>query len=403
MSVAAPAHSQDNDRLARKNAFILCAAQALYGAGASIIITLGGLVGHYLALDKGLATLPVTTYVLGTALSTVPASLFMKVVGRRIGFMVGAGFGVASSLLAVYAIFHGSFWLFCTATFLAGGYQASSMYYRFAAADTASDAFKAKAISWVLAGGIAAAILGPQVVIWTKSLFDPILFAGTFAASAGLSLLGFAILNFVDIPKPSEQVFDQPPRPLAEILRQKRLLVAIFCGMVSYGIMNLVMTATPLAMVACNHTVDDAAFVIQWHILAMFVPSFFTGNLINRFGVERVIAVGCVLLAGAGIAALSGIGIIHFWIALVLLGVGWNFGFVGATTMVTDCYRPSERNKVQAANDMAVFATVAFASFSSGNLLHHVGWEAVAWSLFPFVAAALALVLIQGLSPRRTA
>ena len=403
MSVAAPAHSRTDDRRARRNAFILCAAQAMYGAGASIIITLGGLAGHYLAIDKGLATLPVTTFVLGTAVSTVPASLFMKAVGRRIGFMTGAGFGIASSLLAVHALFNGSFLLFCLATFLAGAYQASSMYYRFAAADTASDAFKAKAISWVLAGGIAAAILGPQVVIWTRALFEPVLFAGTFAASAGLSLLGFAILNFLDIPKPSEQVFDRPPRPLAEILRQKRLLVAIFCGMVSYGIMNLVMTATPLAMVACNHTVDDAAFVIQWHILAMFAPSFFTGHLINRFGVERIIAAGCLLLTGAGIAALSGIGIIHFWIALVLLGIGWNFGFVGATAMVTDCYHPSERNKVQAANDMAVFAAVVLASFSSGNLLHHVGWEAVAWSLFPFVASAMALVVLQTFRQRRTA
>ena len=393
MTVSTVLSAAEGDRLARKNAFVLSAAQALYGSSATIIITLGGLVGHMLADDKSLATLPITSFVLGTALITVPASLFMRVVGRRIGFMTGASFGVASGALAVYAIFAQSFWLFCLATLMCGGYQAFSMYYRFAAADTASDAFKAKAISWVLVGGVVAAVAGPQIVIWTRGMFDPVMFAGSFAASIVLAIAAFALLSFIDIPKPSETVFSQPARRMGEILAQPRLLVAMACGMVSYGIMNLVMTATPLAMVACDLSIEDAAFVIQWHALAMFAPSFFTGNVIARFGKERVIATGLVLLAGCGAVALSGVDIAHFWAALVLLGLGWNFAFVGATALVTDCYRPAERNKVQAVNDLAVFATVAFASFSSGNLLHRIGWDAVATSLFPFVVLALGLIV----------
>ena len=392
MTTASATFDEPDDRRARKNVLILFLAQALYGGGTSIMITLGGIVGHLLAADKGLATLPITTFVLGTALTTVPASLYMRVVGRRVGFMTGAAFGTASGALATYAIFDQNFWLFCAGTFFGGAYQASSMYYRFAATDTASDAFKAKAISWVLAGGIVAAFLGPQLVIHTKALFSPVLFAGSYVAAMTLSAIAFCVLAFIDIPKPSTQTYSQPARPMMEILRQPRLLIAMFCGMVSFGIMNLVMTATPLAMVACGLTVDDAAFVIQWHIVAMFAPSFFTGHLINRFGKERIIATGLILLAACGVVALMGIDLTHFWFALVLLGLGWNFGFVGATALVTDCYRPAERNKVQAANDLCVFGMVAFASFSSGKLLHLVGWDAVAGGLFPFVGLAFILI-----------
>lgn len=392
MSTPSVSLEHSDDSRAKKNVLILFIAQALYGGGTSIMITLGGLVGHQLAVDKGLATLPITTFVLGTALMTVPASMYMKLVGRRLGFMTGSAFGVASGALATYAIFQNSFWLFCLGTFLGGTYQASSMYYRFAATDTASEGFKAKAISWVLAGGIVAAFIGPQLVIYTKALFSPVLFAGSYASATMLSLLALAVVSFIDIPKPSAERHLEAARPLGTIMRQPRLLIAMFCGMVSFGIMNFVMTATPLAMVACGLTVDDAAFVIQWHIVAMFAPSFFTGHLINRFGKERVIGFGLILLAGCGVVALSGIDLTHFWFALVLLGLGWNFGFVGATALVTDCYRPSERNKVQAANDLCVFGMVAFASFSSGKLLHLVGWDAVAGGLFPFVALAFLLI-----------
>jgi predicted MFS family arabinose efflux permease len=393
MTAAEAAPVRDGDRLARKNAVILSAAQALYISSATIIITLGGLVGQQLAEDKSLATLPITALVLGTACLTVPASLFMRRFGRRAGFLTGAAAGFVSAGLAIYAIFIQSFWLFCLATMCNGAYQAFSMYYRFAAADTASEAFRPKAISWVLVGGVVAAIAGPQIVIWTRTLFDPVMFAGSFAASMVLSVASMVLLGFVDIPKPSEAAQGDPPRPMGEILAQPRLVVAIVCGMVSYGIMNLVMTATPLAMVACDLSVDDAAFVIQWHALAMFAPSFFTGNIIARFGRERVISAGLIMLAACGAVALMGIDIANFWTALVLLGLGWNFAFVGATALVTDCYRVSERNKVQALNDLAVFCTVALASFASGNLLNRIGWDAVVISLFPFVAIALAMIV----------
>lgn len=390
-----------DDRRARKNAFVLAAAQSLYNISSVIIITVGGLVGHMLADDKSLATVPVTTYVLGTALATVPASLLMRAIGRRAGFLLGAGFALASALLAAYAIFQQSFWLFCLATHLNGAYQAFAQYYRFAAADTASAGFRPKAISWVLAGGLVAAVVAPQIVIFTREALAPLLFAGTFMASAVAALMAMAVLSFVDIPRPPRRsVSGAPPRPLAKILRQPRLIVAILCGMVSYGVMNFVMTATPLAMVACNHSVGEAAFAIQWHVLAMFAPSFVTGHLIQRFGRERIILTGMLLMTGCSAVALSGVAVWQFNLALILLGIGWNFGFVGATTMVTDCHRPEERNKVQALNELLVFGAVAFASFSSGKILHDLGWPAVGLTMLPFIGLAVGLILVLVWSAR---
>lgn len=387
-----------DDALARRNALLLAAAQALYVCSTIILITSAGLLGAMLADDKGLATLPVSTFVIGTALTTVPASLFMRRVGRRVGFLGGALLGLLSALLAIYAIIARDFWLFSLATAFNGAYQAFAQYYRFAAADTASDAFKAKAISWVLIGGILSAFLGPLIIMATKDMFAPVLFIGTYAASAGLAVVAMGVLSFVNIPHRRAEPGDDAGRPLAVLIRQPRLLIAIVCGMMSFGMMNLVMTATPLAMVDCGHTINDAAWVIQWHVLAMYVPSFFTGNLINRFGAERIVAVGMALLAGSGLAALAGLGFAHFAVALILLGVGWNFGFVGATTMVTDCYYPVEKNRVQAVNDLAIFVTVAAASLSSGKLLDAIGWEAVNLALFPMVALVLAMLLWTGLA-----
>jgi len=396
----APVNPFIDDRKARRNTILLSASQALYGINAFTLITTGGLVGHMLAEDKGLATLPITTFVTGTTLMTLPASMFMRRVGRRAGFMTGAGFGLAGSLLAAYAIYLQNFWLFCLASFLTGGYQAFAQYYRFAATDVASERFKAKAISWVLAGGLIAAIFAPMIVIWTKAL-SPVLFVGCYLASAGLGVIAMAVASRVDIPLPRDVDGPSDARPLGTILRQRRLLVAIFCGIATYGMMNLVMTASPLAIVACGFSVDAAAWVIQWHVLAMYVPSFFTGHLINRFGKEKVIAAGMVMLAGCGVVALAGIDLVNFGVALVLLGLGWNFGFVGSTAMVTDCYRPSERNKVQGINDFCVFGMVAVASFTSGKLLHLVGWDAVVMTLFPLVALGLCLIAWLALTSRR--
>lgn len=392
-----------DDRLAKKNTLVLSCAQALYFVGSTIQIALAGLVGSMLADDKSLATLPVTAYVLGTLISTVPASFFMRRWGRKAGFRLGTICGLVSSTFAVYAIFQLNFWMFCLALFFSGGYQAFGQYYRFAAADTASAEFRPTAISWVLAGGLVAAVAGPQFVIYTKEAFAPVMYAGCFVVNAIASIMAFAVLQLLDIPKaPTTAVDGTPPRPLTEILKQKKLKIAIFSGMVSYSSMTFVMTATPLAMVACNHSVDSAALAIQWHVLAMFAPSFFTGRLIARFGREKIILAGLVLLAGAGAIALSGIAIWQFNASLVLLGIGWNLGYIGSTTLVTDCHRPEERNKVQAINEFMVFGLVAFASFASGKLLHESGWSTVAVTYMPLVAVAAGLVLMLSLDQRRS-
>lgn len=384
-----------DDKRARRNALVLAISQALYGSTASILITLGGLVGYTLATDKSLATLPITFFVLGSAISTVPSALLMRKIGRRPGFIVGSMMGGIGACLATVAIWIQSFQLFCIAALFLGGYQASAGYYRFAAADIASDEFKSKAVSWVLVGGLASAFIGPMLVIWTRDMFPQVLYAGAFVAMFALSVLASLILGFVDIPHVEEKIATQGARPLREILSQTKLRIAIICCMVSYATMNLVMTATPLAMIAHEHGIDDAAIVIQWHIVAMYAPGFFTGYLINRFGKETIIATGLAFLAISGLISLSGFEWASFWFALVFLGVGWNFGFIGGTTLVLECYQVSERNKVQAATDFSVFAAVALASFTSGSVLNAFGWEAVQYVMFPMVGIAFCLIMVQ--------
>jgi len=381
-----------DDALARRNTYILAGAQTFFGASAIVNIALGGLIGQAMADNKAFATVPITTFVLGTACATIPASMFMKRVGRRVGFMCGAGFGLISALLAIVAIYENLFWLFALATFINGFYQAFAQFYRFAAADVASADFKPKAISWVMVGGLAAAFVGPQIIVTTRDMLAPVQFAGAYVSVAVLSTLAIGLASFINLPNPREFAGQAKPRPIFTIMAQPKFVVAVVCAMVSYGIMNLVMTATPIAMVASNFGVDDAAFVIQWHVVAMFGPSFFTGNLIHRFGAQRVILAGLLLLAGSGTVALSGIQIGHFSFALILLGLGWNFGYVGGTALVTETYFPAERAKVQAANDFMVFGTVALASLSSGVLLQFFGWASVNLALFPFVGIALVLI-----------
>ncbi len=389
-----------DDVRAKRNAVILAVAQALYASGTVALIATAGLVGTQLAPSKAWATLPVSTFVIGTMVATIPAALLMRRIGSKAGFILGAGVGVAAGILSVYAIYASSFILFSLSTAMHGVYQASSGYFRFAAADGASPAFKAKAISWVLTGGVAAALFGTLIVMQTTNLLAPVIFAGCYVATAVLAILAMLVLTFLDLPRGTNEE-SGPSRPLAEIVRQPRLIVAIACGMMSYGIMNLVMTATPIAMIGCGFAIADSSWVIQWHVLAMFVPSFFTGTLITRFGVEKVTVAGLLVLAGSGIAALLGISFANFAVALILLGLGWNFAFIGATTMVTDCYRPAERRKVQALNDFAIFVTVAIASLLSGQLLDGFGWNAVNYALFPMAGLALLLVFWQSLLPRR--
>lgn len=382
-----------DDSLAKRNTLLLSGGQALYGSNMAVLVTLSGLSGVYLSPDPAYATLPISAMVVGTALSTVPASLFMQRTSRRRGFMLGTATGVFGGALAMVALFGHSFALFCAALFICGIYQAFAGYYRFAAADAASDEFRPRAISWVMAGGVAAAFVGGQLVALSSEWLGPVPFVGGYATCIVLSLIAFVVMSFLTIPKLSEEDQANTGRPLGEIFSQHKAIVAVGCGMVGYGIMTLVMTATPIAMVGCGLTVKDAAFVIQWHIFAMFAPSFFTGNLIARFGVMPVITAGLALLTGCGLVALSGFEVERFLVALILLGLGWNFTFVGATTLLTECYTAGERSKVQAANDLMVFAVVAIASFASGGLLNGLGWEAVNYALFPFVFLAVLLTI----------
>lgn len=392
-----------DDREPRRNALILTAAGAVGGSAPAIAVSLGGLAGSYLLdADKSFATLPLSFYVVGGALGAIPAAMLMARVGRRGGFIVGALCGIAGGTAAAFSILAGTFWGFTAAFALAGVANAFINQYRFAVADVGSPAFRAKAISWFMAGGLASAVLGPQSIILTRHSFDPIPFAGAFVAMAVLSFLGMVILFFLRgaaaaVPPPAPRG-QSSGRPLAEIVRQPRFIVALVCGIGSFSMMSLVMTAAPLAMIGCGLGQDTVALGIQWHIIAMFGPSFFTGALIARFGKEAIIAVGLALLAGCAAIALAGIDVMHFWLALILLGLGWNFGFIGSTAMLTETYRPEERSKVQGLNDAILFSFVAVASFSSGKVFSLAGWGATNIVVFPVVglcALALAATLLS--------
>ncbi|WP_420102164.1 MFS transporter [Bosea sp. (in: a-proteobacteria)] len=384
----------DGDALAKRNALILTGAQALGGANPAIVVSLGGIVGMQLAADKTFATVPVSLLQLGIAAGVIPAAMLMRRLGRRGGYLIGALVGACGASIAATGIVMRSFALFCLGTFICGLYGAYVQSYRFAAADTASPAFKARAISWVMLGGLAAGIIGPQSVYWTRDLTPEAPFAASFLAQGTLALLAILIVSRLKAP-PVMAVQADRGRPLGQIMRQPRFVASVIAALVAYGLMSFVMTAAPIAMVACGHSVGDAALGIQWHVLAMYGPSFFTGRLIGRFGKETVTIAGLALTALAAVIGLSGLSVAHFWIALVLLGLGWNLGFIGATSLVTDCYRPEERVKVQAANDFLVFGSVAIASFSSGGLVSHGGWDIVNWMVFPPVAVALCLVAWQ--------
>ncbi|MCA3561306.1 MAG: MFS transporter [Aestuariivirga sp.] len=371
---------------------ILAAAQALYGAVTTAVVVTAGLVGSQLSPSPVWATLPMSMMIVGTALSTFPISLMMRRIGRRAGFVSCALAGGVGALVGAYAIFQRSFGLFLLGCLMIGIYQASASYYRFAAADTASPAFRPRAISWVMTGGILAALIGTLMVMETVDLFAPVTFAGTWTVMAALALIGAAILTAVDIPL--IQKHGAPPgRPLREIAGQPRYIVAAMTGMLAYGIMVLVMTATPVAMLGCGFTVKDSSWVIQWHALAMFVPSFFTGSFIQRFGAERVSAIGMLLLVGAAVSGLLGLHFENFAIGLVLLGLGWNFGYIGGTTMLTETYAPEEKNKAQGLNDLLVFTTTAVTSLLAGKLLAWFGWQGVNYAVFPMVVLALAMIV----------
>ncbi|HEX2633860.1 MAG TPA: MFS transporter [Bradyrhizobium sp.] len=390
-----------DDARARSNLARLAAAQALTGANSAVIFATGSIVGAALAPDMSLATVPLSMYVLGLAAGTLPTGAISRAYGRRIAFMIGTGCGVLTGLLGSFAILRGSFALFCCATFLGGLYGAVSQSYRFAAADCASAAFRPKAVSWVMAGGIFAGVLGPQLVQWTMDIWAPSLFAFSFVVQAAVALVAMLILYGVDAPKPAASDV-HGGRPLFTIVRKPRFIAAAICGIVAYPMMNLVMTSAPLAMKMCGLTLSDSNVGIQWHIVAMYGPSFFTGSLIARFGAPKVVATGLLLEAIAATVGLSGITALHFWATLIVLGVGWNLGFVGASALVLETHRPQERNKVQAFNDFLVFGTMAIGSFSSGQLLANYGWSAVNLVVYPPVLFGLAVLGFTSFARRQT-
>ena len=382
-----------SDHLAKRNVLVLVAAQAILGSQMTMIFIVAGLAGKQLAPNACLATLPISLLVIGSMLSANPLSAIMARYGRRAGFVVGGCGGILGGMVAAYGLATASFPIFAGGAFLTGIYQSSQGFFRFAAADTASDAFRPKAISWVLAGGLLSAVIGPELVKLTAQSFA-IPFLGTYLAVIALNAGGVFLFAGLKIPKPAARTGAAIGRTRWEMLQSPRILVAVVVGTVSYALMNLVMTSSPLAVVGCGYHTSDAANVVRAHVLAMFVPSFFTGQIIARVGVEKVMATGLVILASAGVVAMMGVQLENFFVALVLLGIGWNFGFIGATTMLTASHTVAERGRMQGLNDFIVFGGVTLASFSSGGLMNcsggsvQAGWRSVNLAMLPFLLLA---------------
>lgn len=406
-----------DDTRARRNVYVLVAAQAILGAQMPMIFLVGGLAGLQLATNICFATLPISMIVLGSMLSATPVSAFMQRYGRRAGFFLGAAGGAVGAGVSAYGLFIASFPVFLGGSLLTGIYMSAQGFYRFAAADTASDEYRPKAISYVMAGGLASAIIGPQLASATSISLSAVPFVGTYVAVMLLNVFGSLLFFFIDIPKPPMPTADAPQgRSRWELLTTPRIAVAVICAMVSYALMNLVMTSTPLAVVGCGIAGNTelppffadafageetsavfkiiAGFVVTGHVLAMFAPSFFTGHLINRFGVETIVGLGLAILGLAGVVALQGVALENFFIALILLGIGWNFGFIGATTMLAGAHAPHERGRMQGLNDLLVFGGVTVASLASGGLMNCSGgspvegWAAVNYAMVPFLMLA---------------
>ena len=385
----------------RSNVLLLALCQGLSNSGMSMLVTVAALAGHLLASDKSLATLPLALQWTATMATTIPASLLMRRLGRRTGLSIGAiVFGVGG-LLGMRALQIESFELFCLGAMCVGSGNAFAQYYRFAAADAAPENFKSKAISLVLAGGVVAAVLGPELAKNTVDWLLPTVYAGCYAALALIALVMLIVLQGVRIPQLTTEQLSNTGRPLSAIMKQPIFIVAVLSGALGYGSMTLIMTATPLAMIGCGFAFSDTATVIQGHVLAMFLPSFFTGSLIQRFGNLRIIAIGSLLTAGCLIANMTGIAFANFSIGLILLGLGWNFMFVGGSTLLTKAYTVEERAKTQAANDFIVFSSSVVGAFASGMLYHELGWVAVNAGIAPAMLIALLVVVWLALYQRK--
>lgn len=381
-----------------RNVALLASAQALLFTNNVTLIALNGLAGYQLVADKSFATLPVTTQIIGSALAALPASNLMQKIGRRAGFQLGAVLGLLGGAIATWGIYAHSMALLCLGTFVLGIYGAFGQFYRFAAADSAPGNFKAKAISLVVAGGLVGGLVGPALSKWTRNLHE-VEFLAAYASLMVFCVLAMVLLAGLVIPKPQVAASDAPARSLAEVARQPVFIVATLASALGYGVMNFLMTATPLAMSVCGHPYSDAANVISAHVIAMFAPSFFTGSLIQRFTAPKVILAGVAILFGCTAIALNGITVAHFWWSLVLLGLGWNFMFVGGSTLLTGTYRVSERAKAQGLHDLLVFGTTAASSFASGLILKANGWMMLNYVALPFIALSGMAVLWLMLRP----
>ncbi|MBS0222577.1 MAG: MFS transporter [Proteobacteria bacterium] len=398
-TVQAASPSAMEPRYAAGNVARLAIAQALAGANSTVVYATGAIVGNTLAPDKALATLPISVFVVGMAACTLPAGAIARQHGRRAAFLAGTGCGVLVGLLSALAVVVGSFWLFCLATFFGGAYAAVVLSFRFAATDCVPAARRPRALSLVMAGGVFAGVIGPQLVTHTMDLWQPHLFAATYVAQAGVAALCALILIGVRLPMPTAAEI-AGGRPLSVIARQPRFVVAVICGVVSYLLMNFLMTAAPLAMRLCGLSQESANLGLQWHVIAMYAPSFFTGRLVSRFGAPRVAVAGLALIGVAAFAGLLGQDVGHFWGSLVLLGLGWNLGFVGASSLVLECHQPEEKTRVQSLNDFIVFGMMALGSFASGGLLTAYGWDVVLWVSFGPLALAVAALVFGAASAR---
>lgn len=389
-------------RSLNKNVHLLFLCQALAGTATSLVVTTTALAAQTIAPDKALVTLPFALQFVGMMVSTAPASMLMRRIGRRAGFALAATVLVAAGLLSAYALAVRSFPLFCLGGAMIGTFTASAMYYRFTAAEVAAEANRSRAISYVLAGGVVSALCGPTLAVWARDTIGQVPFAGSFLALACVGLATLAVVRYLEVPplKPEER--HSSGRPLAEIMRQPVFAVALLGAMFAYFGMNLVMTSTPLAMRDCGYPYGDAALVIQWHVVGMYAPAFVMGHLIHRFGALHIMAAGVVLMLACLAIDLTGISVGHFWFALLLLGVGWSCLFIGATNLLTYAYLPAERSKVQAVNETAVFALVAMGSLGSGLLQNIFGWSAVNLAILPgliIVAISIAWLKLRRLAP----
>jgi MFS family permease len=375
-----------------RHLWLLAICQGLFLTNNVTFIAINGLVGLSMAPLGWMATLPVMGYVVGGALSTGLVAKTQMRFGRKVSFQLGLLVALASTLLCAFAALNSNFWLLCAATVVAGYYNANANLYRFAAAELADVAWREKAVSLVMAGGLIGAVLGPNLAQFTRSWLG-VPFAGAYVALGAVALLSMAVLYFIEFPPPVAKKASNAGRPLGEIMRQPVFIVAAASGALGYGVMNLLMAATPLAMQQCNLPFSDVALVLEWHVIGMFAPGFFTGHLIKRFGTLPIMAVGVLLNALCIGVALSGVELHQFLIALFLLGVGWNFLFTGSTTLSLSTYTPEEKDRAQGALNFFVFATLAVSSLASGVLVTTRGWALLnAGSLLPVALTGVALV-----------